>query len=63
MSTELERQLKFVRSFVVPQIIRRNPDLAKLALIKSDVRMSEQLNGFMSNIFLVSIILEGGEKK
>lgn len=60
---ELNRQLKFVKTFVVPQIIKRNADLEKLTLIKSEVRISEQLNGFMSNIFLVTLQFQDEDKK
>lgn len=55
MSTDIERQLKFIKSFVVPRIIEKNSDLAKLKLMDANVRVSEQLNGFMSNIFLVTL--------
>lgn len=63
MSVELNNQLKFVKLFVVPQLVRRNADLEKLTLISSNIRVSEQLNGFMSNIFLATLVLEDDKKQ
>lgn len=63
MSQEATRQLNFVKLFIVPEIIKNNEDLQDLLLIDSQVLMSDQLNGFMSNIFMVSLLFEDARKK
>lgn len=58
MSLEVQRQVEFTRTFVVPRILESNDDLRELKLVKTEAKSNDHLNGFMSNIINLTLTFE-----
>ena len=57
MTEQKEIHLNFIKNHLPKLIINYNKDLHNTKIIKCDVEASEQLNGFMSAIYLVDLVL------
>lgn len=55
---QIQRQLKFAKTFIARKIIENNDDLNGLKFVKAEAEIQRQLNGFMSNIVNLKLILE-----
>lgn len=60
---QIQRQVKFAKTFIAHKILQNNEDLHGLQLIKAKAAVQRQLNGFMSNIVNLKLILEHPKTK
>lgn len=63
MDATLEIHINFTKNVLIQKIIDNNEELKNQKLVKYDIKTTDELNGFMSNILFLKLFMKDQNEK
>lgn len=54
---EQQKRFNYIKTILIPTILKQNDNLRNSELLKCTINLTETLNGFMSTIYTVELLI------